>query len=157
MWNTSAIIKLLGAQKDVFSLVEDTTNQMLFEPAETLTDLITIRGTLLEKAVKIEDDIRLAANDDKYLFEVISCRCDMSALSEEFVGLFKAALSVKAALNRIRKSEADVLERVNDEKNTALMQIEALNKSSNSVAANYKHAVQTGFPQNFFQEKTRSV
>ena len=36
---------------------------MLYAPAEELSDLIAARGELLEKAVKAEGEIRMAARD----------------------------------------------------------------------------------------------
>jgi len=154
---TSEIIKLLATQKELFSQVEEITNQMLFSPADELSDLIAARGNLLQGAVKTEEELRVTVSNDESLLETIRCRCDVSNLTEELAGIFEAALRVRAAINRISKLDADVLNRVKSERDMALEQIEALNGSSNSIAANYKQAVQTGFPQNLFHGTTRKA
>jgi len=157
MLNTSDITELLVAQKDTFSEVEEVTDRLLFAPAEELTELVAIRGKLLQRAIKTEEEIRAAACGNENLLEALSYSCNVSELTEELAGVFEAALRVKAAVNRVSKMETDVLDRVRSERDLALEQIKALNKSSNSVAANYKQAVRTGFPQSHIHGKTMTV
>lgn len=155
--STPDVLDLLVEQKDIISEAEEVTNRMLDAPAEELPELIALRGRLLEKAVEAEERIRKAAQGDKRLLEAADCSCEISELAEEHIGVFEAALRVKAAVNRICRLETDVLNRLNSEKEMALTKIEALNKSGNSVAANYKQAVQTGYPQDTFPQRSRAL
>jgi len=157
MPNTSDIISLLVTQKDTFLRVEEITDLLLSAPSQELPELVSARGKLIESAIKTEEELHAAACGDENLLEVLSCSCSISELSEELTEVFEAALRVRATVNRISKMETGVLDRVRSERDMALEKIEALNKSGNSVAAKYKQAVRTAFPQSYMQGRTMKV
>lgn len=143
-------------QREIFSDVEELTDHMISAPAEELPALTARRGELLRRAVEAGEKIRMAACGDPGLLAAAGCSCDVSDLPAELAGVFEAALRVRAAANRIRGMEADVLDRMTSERDSALRKLEAMNQSGHRVAADYKRAVRTGFPQ-FLQENGRKV
>lgn len=157
MENRADLIRLLDAQRQALDGVEELTNRMLFSPVGELMELIQARGGLLHRAADIKEQIRAAACGDERLLEAVRCSCDVTRLDGESAKLFEAALRVRAAVNRICRLEADVLDRVRGERGAARESLEALNNSGSYIAADYKRAVQTGFPQGSYQERARTV
>ena len=157
MVNIEKLIKLLKAEREIFLEVEALTNQMMTSPTEELSDLLSERGSLLQKAVSIEDEINEEVIDSEDIRNVLRNRGDMSKLSDDSAAVYDASMSVKAVINRINRLEDDVRSRIENERNAILKKIESINSSSNSVAENYKRSVQTGFPQLTLFDKEKTI
>jgi len=157
MDNILKIIGLLETQRGVFSDIEEITRRMLDEDIENFSPLLEERGKLLEKAVSIEEEIRLISHEDQRIGDVLGNRCDMTAIPDDLAKVFEASMRVKAIINRIKNMEEDIRLRMEAEREAILKKIESLNVSSNSVAGNYKRAVQTGFPQSHLGEGKKTV
>lgn len=149
MKNYSKIVKLLGEQGKVFAEVEDITNKIIYEQIDKLPQLLEHRGKLLERATLIKKEIDKVA-DEPGVMDILRCNCDISNLSYEETAVFEAIMRVRATANRISKMDSEVFSRIEKEKNSILEHIKQLNNSGNSVAENYKRAVQTGFPKTHF-------
>lgn len=146
----SRIVELLKKQGNIFAEVEDITNKIVYEQIDNLPSLLEQRGELLEKSVLIKEEIDKVATNEPGVEDVLRCNCDIWDLSDEETMVFEAIMRVRATVNRISKMDSEVYFRIEKEKSSILEHIKQLNNSGNSVAENYKRAVQTGFPKTRF-------
>lgn len=150
MNNHSKIIELIGKQRIVFEEVEDITNKIIYEQIEEFPQLMEKREELLKKSLLIKEEINKVAAIEPGVLNVLSLNCDISRLSDENAMVFEALMRVRATANRINRMDSEVYSRIEREKSSILEYIETLNSSGNSVAENYKRAVQTAFSGNRF-------
>ena len=157
MENIEKLVTLLVEKRDIFLKVEELSNMMLTSPIEEILDIQADRGQLLQQAVKVQDEINKEVSIDKSVKDILNNSCDMSNLSENMARLYEASMRVKAVINRINNLEVDLRTRLEGERSDILDKLESMNKSSNSVAGNYKRSVQMGVPQISLFEKEKSV
>lgn len=142
--NYTEAVTLLGQQLKLFLEIEAITDKIIIEEPEELPQLLKRRGELIEGAAAAKEQIDLIGEAEPRLLKVLRSDCDMSNLSHEDSRIYEASMRVRAAANRIGKRDAEVYTKIEQEKNSALEQLEALNSSMKSVAESYRRAAETG-------------
>lgn len=157
MENYDKILDFLKEKLEIFLDVEKLTNMMFSSDIDELSNIISLRGDLLQKAVLIENEINKEVSGKEHIKSVLNISGDMSNLSIETRKIYEASMRVKAVLNRINNLEPEIKERLENERKIILEKLESMNKSSDHVAGNYKRSVQLGFPQISLLNKDKSI
>lgn len=153
----SIVLELLQRKHEIFLIIENLTEKMKGAPIEKLTRLFEQRGDALQRVTEIDCRLKELACEDEALKGALNNSSEPASLCGELAEVFKASLAVKAVANRVLKIEPEVQARVENERDKLFERLEVINSSGNSVAESYKRSVQTGFPQNPFGRKEKSI
>jgi hypothetical protein len=151
------VLQLLQEKGRLFHEVESLTGEIFAAPIDRINALLDTRGQVLEQIVEINERLRGFAGADAHLKSVLNCSLETDALTDETRTLFEEALRIRAAINRILKSEDNVRQRIENERSALLERIETMNSSSKTIADSYKRSVETAFPGNYDGGRDQSV
>ena len=155
--NILELKRLLERKYKLFLEVERITDEMNESHIDKITELLEIRGETLEKVIELNNQIKSIIAQDESLRSVINCDCEMNSLKGELKELFEESLRVRAIVNRIIKNEDDIRFKIESERESLLNRIETMNASSTSVADSYRRSVKTGLPQEFSNNKDKTI
>ena len=131
---------VLAAAEEKLKLIrqlERETNELLEAPFESLRSCLERRQATLEGYLEADRRLKELCSGSEKLGAVIGLKCDFGSLPDELKPLLELSLSVRAAANRILRTEPEIAARLEREKAEILKNIESLNASSSAAANKY--------------------
>ena len=155
--NYKTVLQLLQEKGRLFHGVEALTDEIFAASIDRINPLLDERGQILEQIAGINEKLRCFAGADAQLKSVLNCSLEADALTDETRVLFEEALRIRAAINRILKSEDNVRQRIENERTALMERIETMNSSSKTIADSYKRSVETAIPGSFDGGRDKTV
>lgn len=140
----SKAVELLGSKKEHFLQIEVLTESMKTAPLEELLVVFEQRGEILKLVEDLDKELGLLAKSAPCIKDALNNAAPPLASDKKLAVIYKLSLDIKAAANRILKTDPEILQRVENERKQLLERLEEMNNSGSSVASSYMRSVQTG-------------
>jgi hypothetical protein len=137
------IVEMLRREKQLLCQAEKITEQMQTAPAEQLPSLTIHRGRFLEEAHRLHEQEQLACRKDALLRAALDNTAQPPELTPPLLAVYEAAMSVKAAIQRIRNNSGPAADRLAHEKGELQKKLDALNTDAAKTASRYARVVRT--------------